>query len=49
MKTAPMKYIDPANMDLNVKPGDNFYLYATGNWLKKTRCLHQKLGVGSPF
>ncbi|MFZ1799263.1 MAG: hypothetical protein WAU24_05310, partial [Chitinophagaceae bacterium] len=29
-----MKYIDPANMDLSVKPGDNFYLYANGNWLK---------------
>ncbi|MEI6947968.1 M13 family metallopeptidase [Paraflavisolibacter sp. H34] len=28
------KYIDRANMDLTVKPGDNFYLYADGNWLK---------------
>jgi putative endopeptidase len=24
------KYIDPANMDLSVKPGDNFYQYANG-------------------
>ena len=23
------KYIDPANMDLNIKPGDDFYRYAT--------------------
>lgn len=30
-----MKYLDPANMDMTVKPGDNFYLYANGNWLKK--------------
>ena len=30
------KFIDPANMDLSVKPGDNFYLYANGTWLKKT-------------
>jgi putative endopeptidase len=30
----PVKFIDPANMDLSVKPGDNFYLYANGNWLK---------------
>ncbi len=29
-----MKYIDRANMNENVKPGDNFYLYANGNWIK---------------
>lgn len=28
------KFIDPANMDLSVKPGDDFYTYASGNWLK---------------
>ena len=33
-KKAPMKYIDKANMDVNVKPGDNFYDYANGNWMK---------------
>ena len=33
-KKAPMKYIDKANMDVNVKPGDNFYEYANGNWMK---------------
>lgn len=27
-------FIDKSNMDLSVKPGDNFYLYANGNWLK---------------
>ena len=26
--------IDPANLDTSVKPGDNFYLYANGGWLK---------------
>jgi putative endopeptidase len=31
---AVVKFIDPSNMDLNVKPGDNFYLYANGNWIK---------------
>ncbi len=28
------KYIDKANMDLSVKPGDNFYQYANGAWIK---------------
>ncbi|MCX2451797.1 M13 family metallopeptidase [Pedobacter sp. PLR] len=31
---APMKFIDPANMDLTVKPGDDFYQYASGTWIK---------------
>src|SRR6185503_6030355 len=30
----PMKYIDPKNMDFSVKPGDNFFEYANGNWIK---------------
>ncbi|WGQ08723.1 M13 family metallopeptidase [Pedobacter gandavensis] len=29
-----MKFIDPANMDLTLKPGDDFYQYASGNWIK---------------
>ncbi|SDE27755.1 M13 family metallopeptidase [Pedobacter soli] len=28
------KFIDPANMDLTVKPGDDFYQYASGTWIK---------------
>jgi len=31
---APRKFIDPANMDLSVKPGDDFYQYASGTWVK---------------
>jgi putative endopeptidase len=27
--------IDKADMDLSVKPGDDFYLFVNGNWLKK--------------
>lgn len=30
----PAKLIDPANMDLSVKPGDDFYMYASGAWVK---------------
>jgi putative endopeptidase len=29
------KVIDPANMDLATKPGDDFMQYAGGNWLQK--------------
>jgi putative endopeptidase len=30
----PAKLIDPANMNLSVKPGDDFYEYASGTWIK---------------
>ena len=33
-QTSPKKYIDPANMDLSIKPGDDFYQYASGTWIK---------------
>jgi putative endopeptidase len=33
-QTAPEKFIDPANMDLSVKPGDDFFTYASGTWVK---------------
>ncbi|WP_299700301.1 M13 family metallopeptidase [uncultured Pontibacter sp.] len=29
------KFIDKTNMDLSVKPGDDFYTYANGVWLRK--------------
>ena len=41
------KFIDPANMDLSVKPGDNFYLYANGAWIKKTPIPASKTRWGS--
>ncbi|MDB5002439.1 MAG: family metallopeptidase [Mucilaginibacter sp.] len=30
-----MKFIDPENMDKSIKPGDDFYEYANGAWIKK--------------
>jgi putative endopeptidase len=44
---APRKFIDPQNMDMSVKPGDNFYQYANGNWLKKNAIPASKTSWGS--
>jgi putative endopeptidase len=41
------KYIDKANMDLSVKPGDNFYQYANGNWIKNNPVPNSKTRWGS--
>lgn len=41
------KFIDPANMDMSVKPGDNFYLYANGAWIKNTPIPASKTRWGS--
>ena len=40
--------IDKNNMDLNVKPGDNFYEYSVGNWLK-THPLDAQHPMNSSF
>jgi putative endopeptidase len=44
---AQMKYIDKANMDLSVKPGDDFYMYANGGWLKANKIPATKTSWGS--
>ena len=31
----PKKFIDPSNMDLSVNPGNDFFKYANGNWIKQ--------------
>ncbi len=42
-----IKYIDKSNMDPSVKPGDNFYMYANGNWLKNNPVPASKTRWGS--
>jgi putative endopeptidase len=41
------KFIDQANMDLSVRPGDNFYEYANGNWVRKNPVPSSKTRWGS--
>jgi putative endopeptidase len=40
-------FIDKANMDLSVKPGDNFYEYVNGNWLRNNPVPPSKTRWGS--
>src|ERR1700722_8962973 len=35
-----------ANMDRSVKPGDNFYLYCNGEWLKSTEIPADRARIG---
>jgi putative endopeptidase len=46
-KNKKPKYIDKSNMDLSVKPGDNFYLYANGSWIKNNPVPASKTRWGS--
>lgn len=41
------KFIDPANMDTTIRPGDNFFLYANGTWLKNNPVPGDKTRWGS--
>jgi putative endopeptidase len=40
-------FFDKTGMDTTVKPGDNFFLYASGTWLKKTDIPPSETGWGS--
>jgi putative endopeptidase len=44
---APAKFIDAANMDLSVKPGDDFYEYASGTWIKNNPVPNKETRWGS--
>ena len=37
--------ISVANMDRSVKPGDDFYLYANGDWIKRTQIPPDRAGI----
>lgn len=41
------KFIDRANMDFSVKPGDNFWEYANGNWVKHHAIPAKKTSWGA--
>ncbi len=43
----PAKVLDPANIDKSVAPGDNFFYYANGNWLKKNQIPASETRWGS--
>ena len=38
--------ISLANLDRSVKPGDNFFLYANGDWIKRTEIPPDRAGIG---
>src|ERR1700727_408408 len=40
-------FFDKAGMDTTVKPGDNFFLYANGKWMKDTKIPPSQTGWGS--
>ena len=40
-------FFDKSGMDTTVNPGDNFFLYANGQWLKKTDIPKTETGWGS--
>ncbi len=40
-------FFDVSGMDTTISPGDNFFLYANGGWLKKTEIPASETGWGS--
>ena len=46
-KQAGVPAINPADMDLSVKPGDNFFMYANGGWIKNNPLKPEYARFGS--
>ncbi len=44
--TQPVHGIVAADMDPAVKPGDNFYQYCVGNWVKRTEIPPDRGSIG---
>ncbi|HVB03176.1 MAG TPA: M13 family metallopeptidase, partial [Chitinophagaceae bacterium] len=44
---AQTDFLDLTGMDTSVSPGENFFLYANGNWIKHTQIPPSKTGWGS--
>jgi len=40
-------FFDKSGMDTTIKPGDNFFLYANGAWIKKTKIPASETGWGT--
>ena len=40
-------FFDKTGMDTTVKPGDDFFNYASGNWIKNTKIPPSEIGWGS--
>jgi len=45
--TSQQKFIETANMDSSVKPGDNFFMYVNGTWIKNAVIPSTEGGVGA--
>jgi len=45
LAVAEVHGVSPGNMDRSVKPGDDFYEYANGDWIKRTEIPPDRAGV----
>jgi len=46
-ESALISGIEKVNMDLNIRPQDNFYRYINGGWLNKNKIPNDKTAIGS--
>src|ERR1700712_3813907 len=45
--TARKQFIETANMDSSVRPGDNFYLFVNGKWIQHAEIPGTQTSAGS--
>ncbi len=46
-ETAKRQFIETANMDSSVKPGDNFYLFVNGKWIQHAQIPGTQTSAGA--